>query len=171
MAYGTLGINVGIVGRWIRFGYAFLILVPMILGAIQSFNPSAQVFMFTLFVLLNFAGITAVYLAAYYYLGKFFSKNHGILNTAILVGPVFVIAFWNPFFSRFTGFLVPSAFLTALTLYFGISLLVQWKLKYGGCEVVSFPILFFKKRYKTYCIPLVVVDAAEKVVVDKVFKK
>jgi len=163
MAYGTLGINVGIVGRWIRFVYSLLILVPIILGAIQSFNPSTPISIF--------AGITAAYLAVYYLLGNFLSKNHGIINTVILVGPVFVIAFWNPFFSRFTGFLLPSAFLTALTLYFGISLLVQWVLKYGGCEVVSFPILFFKKRYKTYCIPLVFVDAAEKIVVDKVIKK
>jgi hypothetical protein len=47
-------------------------------------------------------------------------------------------------------------------VYVGISLLLQWKIKYGGCEVVSLPIILFKRRYVTYCIPLVAVDAMEK---------
>jgi hypothetical protein len=51
--------------------------------------------------------------------------------------------------------------------YIGLSFLLQWRLNYGGCEVVSLPILLFRKRYPTYCIPLVVLDAVEKAVVDR----
>jgi len=40
--------------------------------------------------------------------------------------------------------------------------ILQWRIKYGGCEVVSLPIMLFKRRYTTYCIPLAVLDAAER---------
>ena len=42
-----------------------------------------------------------------------------------------------------------------------------WRLNYGGCEVVSVPILLFRKRYPTYCIPLVALDAVEKAIVER----
>ena len=51
--------------------------------------------------------------------------------------------------------------------YIGISLILQWKIRYGGCEVVALPILLSKRRYTTYCLPLVALDAVEKVVVEK----
>jgi len=40
------------------------------------------------------------------------------------------------------------------------------RIGYGGCEVVTLPILLLRKRYPTYCIPLVALDAVEKVVMD-----
>lgn len=74
---------------------------------------------------------------------------------------------WNPILSGVIGIVLPIPFILAMGLYIGASFLLQWKLKYGGGEVVAIPILLFKKRYATYCIPLVAVDAVEKVVADR----
>ena len=96
-----------------------------------------------------------------------FATANAWLNTLILVGPAFVIAFWNPLLAPLTGLELPFPFTLAFLAYIGISYLLQWRIKYGGCEVVAFPIILFKRRYTTYCIPVVAVDAIEKVVVDK----
>jgi len=55
----------------------------------------------------------------------------------------------------------------AMGVYVGISFILQWRINYGGCEVVAIPILLFKRRYVSYCIPLVVADAVEKAIVDR----
>ena len=70
-----------------------------------------------------------------------------------LVGHRHRPSYW-PFFAVSSG--------SGNIVYVGISLLLQWKIKYGGCEVVSLPTILFKRRYVTYCIPLVAVDATEK---------
>ena len=62
---------------------------------------------------------------------------------------------------------MPLPLVAATIGYIAISLIIEWQIKYGGCEVVSVPIVLFKKRYKTYCIPLVVIDAVEKTIMDK----
>ena len=74
---------------------------------------------------------------------------------------------WNPILSGVTWIVLPIPFILAMGLYIGASFLLQWKLKYGGGEGVAIPILLFTKRYATYCIPLVAVDAVEKVVADR----
>lgn len=34
-----------------------------------------------------------------------------------------------------------------MTAYIGISMILQWRIKYGGCEVIAIPIILFKRRY------------------------
>ena len=46
--------------------------------------------------------------------------------------------------------------------------ILQWKIRYGGCEVVALPIILSRRRYTTYCIPLIALNAVEKVVVERV---
>ena len=54
----------------------------------------------------------------------------------------------------------------AFGLYVGISFLLQWKIRYGGCDVVALPIMLRKRGYTTYCIPPVVLDAVGKPVME-----
>jgi hypothetical protein len=43
-----------------------------------------------------------------------------------------------------------------------VSLVVEAAIGYGGCEVVALPILVFRRRYVSYCLPIVMIDAAER---------
>jgi len=166
--YGTVGLNVGFVGRWGRLVYGIVILVPLIIQSIQGFSKSNELIIFYGSAIAYLIGITAAYVAVYYLLGeKVFSRGNAWLNTAILVGPAILAGLWNPLFSQTTGFVLPGAFMLALTVYIGVSLILEWKIKYGGCEVVAIPIILLGRRYTTYCFPIVAVDAVEKVVVDK----
>lgn len=61
---------------------------------------------------------------------------------------------------------LPSELPLAMGVYIGVSFILEWAIKYGGCEVVSLPIIVFRRRYVTYCLPLVVIDATEKQTVD-----
>ena len=88
----------------------------------------------------------------------------------IFVGPAFLVGWWPIIIAPFVGTELPSAFLVAMGGYIGLSFILQWRIKYGGCEVVALPIVLFRNRYTTYCIPLVALDAAEKVVVDALAK-
>ena len=63
--------------------------------------------------------------------------------------------------------LLPLAFGAVRDLQKALSFILQRRIRYGGCEVVALPILLSKRRYTTYCIPLVALDAVEKVVVER----
>ena len=56
-----------------------------------------------------------------------------------------MVAFWNITIGLLTEFSLPLAFVIAMGIYIGISFILQWKIEYGGCEVVAVPILLFKK--------------------------
>jgi len=112
--------------------------------------------------------ITVAYTTVYLYLGeRLFATANPWLDTAILVGPAFVTAWWQFAIGPITAIRLPTGLSLAMGLYVGISLILQWHIRYGGCEVVAIPILLFKKRYITYCIPLVAADAVEKAIVDR----
>ena len=81
-------------------------------------------------------------------------------------GPAFVIAWWPFIFDPMTGVEIPEALTLGMGFYIGISFILQWRIGYGGCEVVSIPILLLRRRYVTYCVPLVALDAVEKRIVD-----
>ena len=174
--YGTLGLDVGVIGRWSRLIWGLFILLPLAFSISQSFgssNPelnitgeyysfSDPVNFYTLTVF-YFITILVAYTAVYWYLGdRFLKRTNAWINTLIFVGPAFLVA-WLPI----AGVALPVTLRLAMLLYIGISFIIQWKIKYGGCEVVSVPILLFKKRYETYCIPLVAIDAVEKAIVDR----
>jgi hypothetical protein len=168
IGYGTLGLDVGIAGHWARLIFGSLLLLYVLVNLIVRFSMAADPLRWYGQLLAYFAVITSVYTAVYWLLGE-----RGVLrrlspwaNTAIFVGPAFVIAWWDFLVAPFTGNVLPGAFWFAMLAYIGLSFVLQWRLKYGGCEVVALPIMLFRKRYPTYCIPLVALDAVEKAVVD-----
>ncbi len=167
-AYGRLGLDVGLIGRWSRLVYGLLVLVPLIVDLADDFSFSALSLAFMGRVLFYFALILAVYSAVYWFLAeRFLARANPWISTLIFVGPALLVGWWNVLVAPVVGFTLPASLLVAMALYIGVSLVIQWRLRYGGCEVVSLPIIFFRKRYPTYCIPLVAVDAVEKVVVDR----
>ncbi len=167
--YGTLGVDVGVMRHWARFVFGILLLLLVGLNLIARFSSSAAALQFFGQLLIYFVAITVVYTGVYWVLGEI-----GVLprlspwaGTAIFVGPAFVVAWWNFLLAPLTGFFLPETFWLAMLAYIGLSFLLQWRLGYGGCEVVALPILLFRKRYPTYCIPLVALDALEKALVDR----
>ena len=165
--YGTVGLDVGRFGRWSRLAWGLLILAPVVT---EIANDISSVISLSFYgqAALYLAGITVAYTVVYYLLGeRLFAKANPWLNTLILVAPAFIIVWWNIIFAAFVGFQLPSALGFAMAAYVGISFILQWKIKYGGCEVVALPIMLFKRRYTTYCVPLVALDAVEKVIVDR----
>lgn len=151
----TLGRDAGLVGRWVRlvFGAAipFYILVRDLWG--KSLPPA-----FIPEIFLWFVVVLVTYLAAHYYLGKrLFAKVNPWVSTLILVGPVIVAGIFP---------LGPAPFRVALALYIIISLVFNFILSYGGCEVMAIPTLVFGRRYVVYC-PWNAVDVVDKVIGER----
>ena len=104
------------------------------------------------------AATLGVYTAAELFLGeRLLSKVGAWPRTTILLGPLAVI---------FAFDLGPHVLHHALLLYFGVSLIFSFFMRYGGCEVMSIPGLIFGTRHAVYC-PLNLVDVMEKAVVDR----
>jgi hypothetical protein len=160
---------VGFIGRWARFGFGvlFLLFFAANFGARASLAPATLRFYASL--ALYFVAIMGAYTGVYWILGELgvLERLDPWFSTAIFVGPALVVAWWGFLVEPFTGVGIPEAFWLAMLAYVGISFVVQWYLSYGGCEVVALPILLFRKRFPTYCIPLVALDAVEKGVVDR----
>lgn len=165
--FGTLGLDVGVLGRWSRLISGLLILIPLVVNVGLSFSPSVSSIRFYGLFLVYFIAILVVYSLAYRFLGeRFLARVNPWVTTVIFVGPAILVDWWNLLVAPFTNLGLPQPLVLAMTVYIAISLILQWRIKYGGCEVVSIPILLFRRRYPSYCIPLVVIDAVEKVVVD-----
>ena len=163
--FGTLGLNIGAAGIVFRVLLALLYLISIPLEVLNRVNLSSLP-PFLAFVAIYFGGIAAAYTLTYYLLGDRLSGSAWV-NTAIFVGPAWLVLAWNPVLGALTGLVLPAAFNVGMGVYIGISFILQAKMRYGGCEVVAVPILLVKRRYPTYCIPLVAVDAVEKAVVDR----
>lgn len=151
--FGKLGRDVGVVGRWVR------LIAGGSLGGYVLYQaahaPSATE---VVELALYFALTLSAYTAAEFLLGeRLLVKVSAWLRTAILLGPLVVI---------FAFQLGPHVLHLALLLYFGVSLIVSFFMRYGGCEVMSIPGLIFGSRRTVYC-PLNVVDAVEKAVLDR----
>ena len=98
------------------------------------------------------------YPAASLLLGRLFlAKMNTWLRAAALLAPRAAV---------FAFQLGPHTFHQAILLYIGVSLIFSFFMRYGGCEVMSIPGLFLRKRQAVYC-PLNVIDAVEKAVVDR----
>ena len=146
-----------------RLVRGMLIVVSSGMAIFQGSQGSSQALTFYGATFLYFIGILAAYIGVYWILGeRVLAKSNPWINTAILVAPAFTIAWWNLAFLPVTGFPIPPALSLAMGVYIGLSFILQWRIKYGGCEVVALPILLFKRRYTTYCVPLVALDAVEK---------
>jgi len=166
--YGELGKDVGVVGRWGRLFAGILMVLYSILIIFNVLTESSQPLFFLGSTFLYFILILGVYTAAYHFFGeRFFAKAHPWVNTLILVIPAVIGLFWNDSISPLIGFELPWAFVLALNIYIGVSLLLQWKTKYGGCEVVSIPGILLGKKYKTYCVAFIPLDYVEKKIVER----
>ncbi len=164
--FGTLGLDVGVVGRWSRLLWGLLILTPIVYDvSTRSDRLDSSGFYFQ--AVLFLAGITAAYVLVYWAFGdRFFATANPWVNTAILVGPAFTVGWWPILLAPATGIEIPEALALGMGVYIGISFILQWRIGYGGCEVVSIPIILLRRRYVTYCVPLVALDAMEKKIID-----
>ncbi len=160
--FKTVGLDVGAIGRWSRLGMGAIILAPIVEQLLRDDSARGSANLYGE-AILYLVGIVVSYVAVYYFLGeKLFAWANPWINTLILVGPAIVITWWNTAISPAVGVTLPGALALAFGIYVGISFVLQWKIRYGGCEVVALPIMLLKRRYTTYCIPLVVLDAVEK---------
>ncbi len=107
---------------------------------------------------LYFIVIFVAYLAAHYYLGeRLLARSNPWVGTILLVGPPALILVLG---------IGPNGFQLGLALYIAISLLFNFAMSYGGCEVITIPSLILGRRYVVYC-PWNAVDFLDKVVVDR----
>lgn len=163
--FGTLGLDVGVFGRWSRLAWGVLLLIPIAYAVVTSDLLDSGAFY--LQAVLYLVGITAAYVLVYWAFGeRFFASANPWVNTAIFVGPAFAVGWWPILVAPVTGVELPEALVLAMGAYIGVSFILQWRIGYGGCEVVSIPIILLRRRYVTYCIPLVALDAVEKKIVD-----
>jgi hypothetical protein len=161
--YGTVGYNLGTAGRWSRFGLGLLIAAGTAASTLLGHGPAQDPVTLLATTALALAGIAATYLVVYALLGeRVFARANPWLNTLILVGPALTIAYWNITLGAALGVALPAALTLAMLAYVGASLVLESFIGYGGCEVVALPILVLRRRYVTYCIPIVLVDRAER---------
>ncbi len=149
-----LGRDAGRLGRWLRLIGGVLLLGGILWDVIADAPPPG----FYGATALYFVAVNGVYLAAYYLLGEtFFVRANAWINTLILVGPplgVFILD------------LGPDALQVGLWLYVAVSLIANFAMSYGGCEVVGIPALVLRRKYTVYC-PLNAVDVVEKAVAER----
>jgi hypothetical protein len=161
--FGTVGYDLGRVGRWARVGYGLLIAAGTAASTVVGLDEAADPGAFLLQTVAYLAAISGAYLAAYWLLGeRLFARANPWLNTLILVGPALLVAYWNLTLGYALGAELPAPLVLAMLAYVAASFLVQAVIGYGGCEVVALPILVFRRRYVSYCLPIVMIDAAER---------
>ncbi len=152
-SFGILGRDVGVIGRWFRLIAGGALAGYMVFHAARA--PSMTALME---LALYFAATLGAYTAAQYFLGqRLLARLNAWQRTAILLGPLAVI---------FALQLGPQVFHHALLLYFGVSLIFSFFMRYGGCEVMSIPGLLLGTRYTVYC-PLNAVDIVEKAATNR----
>ena len=143
--------------------------MPLAFGGAKDLQGSSSSLSFYGLAGAYVIGMGAAYVLVYWAFGeRVFARANPWFNTAVFVGPALVVAWWEPLLGPLTGFSLPTALPLAASAYIGISFILQWKIRYGGCEVVALPIILSKRRYTTYCIPLVALDAVEKAVVERI---
>jgi hypothetical protein len=146
----TIGVQSTTFGRGVRLLLGVLFLLYAALRMLSLHERVAA-----LPVLGAFLGILVVYYGAYLVLERpLLARQHPWLNTLVFVVPALVIVF-APLF--------PSWLQVGMVLYWGVSLLLNALIGYGGCEVLAVPTLVYKRRYHVYC-PTNVIDLAERAV-------
>jgi len=142
----AVGREVGGCGRCTRLVLGLLGLVYIVTSIAQS-GPSAA-------LIGQIAGglllIALLYVVIFWTLGD--RVRHPWLRTVIFWIPVAFIPFL---------FLIPWGWGFGMLLYLSVSLIVAGLTAYGGCEVVAFPSLLFRRHYAIYC-PLNAIDLVER---------
>jgi hypothetical protein len=85
------------------------------------------------------------------------ARKNPWLSSLVLVVPALVLVV-VPLF--------PSGLQVGMVLYWGVSLLLNALIGYGGCEVLALPTIVYKRRYDVYC-PTNVIDLAERSLLRK----
>ena len=174
-SYGEVGLNVGSVGRWTRFflGVLMIVYVAMDFYPITHTHDMASYLM----IVGSFVAIVGVYTLVHALIGDKLSGKSSWWGTLVFVVPIMFLLMapmFNPGLQVGHWLDLPALnhpFQIALLLYIGISFFFQWRDKYGGCEVVSIPNFILKKKYGSYCVPLLPLDMLEKAIVDKTGNK
>lgn len=154
----TLGLDAGLFGRWARLILGAILPLVSIAYHLVTQPPSVGFYGATA---LYFIATFGVYLAAHYFLGeRLFARTNPWVATSILVGPVVVVYIFQ---------LGSAAFQLALSVYIAISLIFNFVMSYGGCEVMAIPSLIFRRKYVVYC-PWNAVDVVDKEFAERTTK-
>lgn len=175
--YGTVGKDVGTVGRWIRLaggGLILLLVLADFVGGTHSHSARTNALIVLFFVAIVFA-----YHGVYLWVHPWVRGKSPWIPTMIFVVPAMYFSTINAFLVRpelSFGYLIGAPYVNhpltiAMLLYIGVSFPVQFFTRYGGCEVVAIQNLIFKKELTSYCVPLLPLDAVEKAIVDGIAKK
>ncbi len=144
----AIGLDSTALGRWVRL---LLGLLFILYAGLRMISISERVD--ATLVLVSFLGILVVYYVAYLALERLLLARHNPwLSSLVLVAPALVLVV-VPLF--------PSWLQVGMVLYWGVSLLLNALIGYGGCEVLALPTLVYKRRYDVYC-PTNVIDLAER---------
>lgn len=147
----AIGRDVTPFGRWVRLIFGLLLVLGTGLSTISLTNRVDP-----LPLLGSFVAIAVVYYAAYLVLEKpLLARKNSWLNTLVFVAPSLVIVLVPAF---------PAPLRAGMVLYYGVTLIVNSVIGYGGCEVLAVPMFFYKRRYDVYC-PTNVVDVVEQAIV------
>jgi hypothetical protein len=171
-SYGEVGVNVGSVGRWTRFVLGIVVFI--LVATDLFFTTHTHSSTFYLLMVMSFLAILAIFTSVHVLIGDKLINKNSIWATLIFVVPtMFLLIAPDVNLGMQIGYWIniPALnhpFQMALILYIGISFFAQWRDKYGGCEVVSIPNLFFRKNYGSYCVPLLPLDIVEKLIVEKI---
>ena len=125
-----------------------------------------------------FVGFVLVYFAAYLLVIERVKDKSPWIPTMIFVFPAMYFILNGiivPFELSF-GYLIGMPYVNhpimlAMLMYVGVSLVVQFLTKYGGCEVIAIQNLIYRKRCLSYCVPLLPLDMAEKAIVDALARR
>jgi len=146
-----LGNELRVVGRWFRLISGVLLLIYVAGAVIAGRAPLSFIGTAGLYLI----AVLGIYLGAYYWLGeRLLARSNPWLGTLLLVVPALVGVVLDS---------LPQALRLALLVYIGVSLILNFVMSYGGCEVLAFPTLIFGRRYTVYC-PSTVVDIIENAV-------
>ncbi|MCI0711820.1 MAG: hypothetical protein L0154_16815 [Chloroflexi bacterium] len=146
----TIGQHSTTFGRWIRLIMGLLIILYVGLRMISNTNRVDALPIFA-----SFAGILVVYYAAFLLLEKpLLARMNPWVNTLVFVVPSLVVVAVPVF---------PAGLQLGMILYWGVSMVLNGLIRYGGCEVLAVPTLVYKRRYDVYC-PMNVFDAAEQAI-------
>jgi Family of unknown function (DUF6410) len=137
-------------GRWVRLILGLLLILYSGLRMISLTDRVAP-----LSLLESFVAVLVIYFAAYLVLEKpLLARMNPWLNALVFVVPSLVIVFVPAF---------PVALRTGIILYYGVSMVVNVLIDYGGCEVLAVPTLVYKRPYDVYC-PTNVFDVVEQAI-------
>src|SRR5258708_11964759 len=143
----TIGRDTTTFGRWVRLLFGLLFILVTGLSTISLMDRVD-----VLPLLVSFLVILVVYYIGYLALEKpLLAHGNPWLNALVFVVPALVIVVVPVF---------PPALRAGMALCWGVMLVLNSLMRYGGCEVLALPTLVYKRRYDVYC-PTNILDAAQ----------